>query len=357
MSAFDYGNARLRAMISRLLTKRDLENLAGSGTITGLISALTKTAYHKSVEFALARMTGIDCINEALRMDLINTLCKLRGFYSERAGVMVSIILRFYDLHNITAILRGLNNNIVPVKIFATLVPVGDLDLHTLTALSRAAGLREAIDMMASMRLPFAPPLLRLRSEQLSTSIPQMELALQRWHFQQAQDYATGIPDAKLFMAAINLDADLTNLRTILRFLHAPNEREAIYEQTSPHHIQNLFIGPGNIPFSLLDLCSQQENIKQALELLSSTAYGPVLRTGLGEYRASGHLSDIERQLNRFRLNWMASKINQNPLGIGLVLGYITLKVNEVSNLRWITNGINLSLKLEEIRGRLEIIV
>lgn len=349
MLGFDYGNARLRAMKSRLLTLRELENLAGAGSLAGLITALTKTAYRKPIESALARTSGMDCINEALQTDLVNTLGKMRSFYHESAGEMVNVMLLPYDLHNLITILRGLGNNIAPDKILATLLPVGELDLHTLSVLSGAPGVRAAIDIMASMNLPFAVPIMRLRSEVPGASIPWMESALQGWYWQQMQAYAAEIPDAELFEAAINLEADLINLRTVLRFIHAPRERVSIKEQTDNLGIQVFFIGPGRLSFTLLEHLSQLDDIKQAVELLSSTNYYTAIRDGLEAYHTSGRLSDFERQLNRFRLNWMASLINQDPLGIGLVLGYLALKVNEIGNLRWIANGISLDLKSEEI--------
>ena len=54
MSDYDYGNARLRAMKSRLLSWRELETLINIDNLQGLIAALTKTAYRKPVEAALA---------------------------------------------------------------------------------------------------------------------------------------------------------------------------------------------------------------------------------------------------------------------------------------------------------------
>ena len=40
MSDFDYGNARLRVMKSRLLSRQELEALAEAGSLNGLIAAL-----------------------------------------------------------------------------------------------------------------------------------------------------------------------------------------------------------------------------------------------------------------------------------------------------------------------------
>jgi hypothetical protein len=47
-----------------------MDSLVDSGSLQALIADLSKTAYRKPVEAALARATGIDCISLALREDL-----------------------------------------------------------------------------------------------------------------------------------------------------------------------------------------------------------------------------------------------------------------------------------------------
>ena len=86
MSTYDYGNARLRAMKSQLLPRRELDVLVEANSIQGLIAALTKTAYRKPVETALARTSGLDCVSSAVRDDLINSLGKARKFCNGQAG-------------------------------------------------------------------------------------------------------------------------------------------------------------------------------------------------------------------------------------------------------------------------------
>ncbi len=124
MSDFDYGNARLRAMKSRLLSQRDLDALVESNTLPGLISALTHTAYRRSVEAALARGSGMDCIAEALRLDMVSILGNVASFYSGMAREMVTIVLRSYDIHNLKTILRGLEKNVPSGEIMQALLPV-----------------------------------------------------------------------------------------------------------------------------------------------------------------------------------------------------------------------------------------
>jgi V/A-type H+-transporting ATPase subunit C len=357
MSGYDYGNARLRAMKSRLLSRRELEALAGVGSLRGLIAALTKTTYRKPVEAAMVHASGIDCIAEALRQDLIDTFGRIREFYIGHERDLVDIVLRIYDVHNLKTILRGLSQNAPSGEIITSLLPVGELSYSTLAELTRAPNPRAAIDLLASMRLPIAQPLLKLRAERPGADTPETELALEHWYFQRARQHLQRSPlGAGHLIAFLELEADLTNLLTVLRFAHAPAERRVLPRWLGADGFRRLFIDPGRLSFELLTSAGDQETPEAAVEALAGTPYEPLLRAGLEAYAQSGRLSDFEKYLRHFRLRWMAGLIAKDPLGIGVLLGYLALKTSEVSNLRWLAQGIRLGLKTEEIRRDLEFV-
>ncbi len=355
MSGYDYGNARLRAMKSRLLPRCELDALVETGSPQGLIAALTKTAYRKSVETALARASGMDCIAESLRYDLINTLGKVQKFFDGQAGEMAAIILRTYDIHNLKSILRGLSNQVAAGEILFTMLPIGELKEDMLTELARLPSPRAAIDLLASIGLPFAHPLLELRVEHPGTKTSEMELALDRWFYQETYQYLRSVRRAgNLLLSAVQMEADLTNLLTMLRFAHAPGERKFLRTWLHTDELDRLFVGPGKLEFGLLARAGSQDTVNAAVETLAKTPYDPPLRAGLKAYAQSALLSEFEKQLMRFRLTWMSRQITNDPLGIGVLLGYLALKVNEVSNIRWIAQGVNLGLKAGAIRTELE---
>ena len=357
MPDYDYGNARLRVMKSKLLPRRELETLSEAGSLQGLIAALTKTVYQKSVEAALTRVTGMPCIDEALRNDLVATVGRIHDFYKEDAGRMTAIVLRIYDIHNLKAILRGLSKHVPAGDILTALLPMGELGVSILRELAQLNNPREAIDLLASMGLPFARPLLNLRAEIPGAETFEMELALDKWYYEESRQSLrseTGLVDSLSY--ALFLEADLTNVLTVLRFAQSPHERDLLRERFGADEIEHLFIGPGRIPFELLAGACKQETVSASVEALSGTFLEPILRVGLDAYARSNRLSDIERQLRHYRLQWMAEQITKDPLGIGVVLGYVALKANEISNLRWIAQGVNLGLKVEAIRAELEMI-
>ncbi|NOH03424.1 MAG: V-type ATPase subunit [Chloroflexi bacterium] len=357
MTGFEYGNARLRYMKSRLLSRSELEGLTESDSLQGLIAALTRTAYRKSVETALTRWLGMECISEALHAELISLLGKIRSFYSGTPGEMVAIVLRAYDIHNLKTILRGISTNAPAAEILASLLPVGAIDHRLWAELANLQDVRAVIDVIASQGLPLAQPLLRLRAGRTAFSLFEMELALDQWHIHEALRFAkTKLRGKNRLTAALTLDSDLMNLMTALRFSHSPAERRLLRERTASDDLSQLFVGPGTLSFKLLAYAASQNSLEAALTVFGHSPYEAALQAGLEAHARSGRLTGLEKSLRRYRLQWMINSIAKDPLGIGLVLGCIALKVNEVNNLRWVAQGIHLGLKPDAIREEVEFV-
>jgi len=355
MTGFDYGNARLRAMRSRLLSKSEIEDLAQVASSQALINALAQTPYKRAIEAALVRTSGVDCVVEALSRDLVDTLGRVRQFYDGRAREMVDVLLVGYDVHNVKTILRGLAKQATPYEITAAIVPVGELGRGLLERLAGAPDPRAAIDMLASMRQSLANPLLRLRVRRPGASLFEMELALDQWRFQQAYISAKRLNRGteSLFLA-LDIEADLMNLLLVLRFVQAPAERRMLEKRLGTDDMSRLFVGPGRLSFPILLQVGEQSDFKSAIEILASTRYEAPLSAGLEGYARSRWLSEFEKQLRGFRLRQMVGLIAKDPLGLGVPLGYFALKTTEVSNIRWIARGMDLGLKPEVIKGELE---
>ncbi len=355
MSEYDYGNARLKAMKSRLLSRREVEGMTEAGNFQALTAALVRTAYRIPVQLALTRAAGSDAIEIALHDDLIEAVARIRGFFSGQAGEMVSLVLQAYDVHNVKAILRGLGNHAASSEIARTLLPVGALSEGLLAEIARAPGQRAAIDRLASMDLPIAHPLVHLRAARPGADTFEMELALEQWRYQQAQKRLTEEDEAeRLLWSAVMLDADITNLLTILRFIQAPIERKLLRQRLGSDQLQALLVGPGRISFATWTQVAEQTTLQGVVDQLAGTQLAPALQSGLEGYTRSRRLSEFEKKLTHFRLAWTAQWIAKDPLGLGVFLGYLALKVNEVLNLHWITRGIGMGISPAILRAELQ---
>ncbi|MDT8306155.1 MAG: V-type ATPase subunit [Anaerolineae bacterium] len=339
-------------MKSRLLSRRDLDALSDAGSLRALTAALAKTPYRRTLEAALVRLSEREAILVALRDDLEMTVTSLRRFYSGGAAARLNLLLSAYDVRNLKAVLRGLSSHATLGEIRTALMPAGTLAHDVLAELAQAPNARAAIDSVASMGLPFAAPLLRLRAEKPGATTQEMELRLDQWYFEQALEQAEGLQDETV-LNALRLEADLVNVQTVLRLAGAPEEQDAIKDWLGTEVVNTLFVGPGRLPFELLARAARQESVAAAVEILAHTAYGAPLAAGMERYRRTGRLSSLERQLHRHRLALYSALIARQPLAIGVVLGYLALKMNEVDNLRWITNATHLGMKPTSIRAEL----
>jgi len=114
-----------------------------------------------------------------------------------------------------------------------------------------------------------------------------------------------------------------------------------------------LFIGPGHIPLGLLAEAARQPSVTEAVNALAGTLYGATLQGAMEKYATANRLSVFERALMRQQLQHAVGFFAADPLGIGVLLGYVVLKTNEVANLRAIAQGLMLGEKSDRIRAEL----
>jgi V/A-type H+-transporting ATPase subunit C len=350
MRGFEYGNTRLRGMKARLLTASELDRLSKEGDLDALSDSLTDTAYAESMEVGLAYAGGRAAIMYALREEMKRVFDKIRGFYQGEIREMVMLSLRHYDIFNLKTILRGLDAGLPFDEIRRSLLPIGELSLPVLEELARAGDPRGAIDRMATLQMGHARPLLRLRRERPGAEVYEMEIALSQWHFEHAQEILLGA--ARKFepmREAVAMDADISNIMTALRFAAAGLEIDDITRWKHDDTALWPFVPSGKLEIEQLKSATESGNVAEAVEQLAVQPYQAALLTGLEDYRRTGRLSEIESALMEYRLSWRASLIMEDPLGIGVSLAYIGLKVNEIQNLRRITIGIELGLPAEDI--------
>ena len=179
-----------------------------------------------------------------------------------------------------------------------------------------------------------------------------MEVALDRWYF----DTTLAGAGHTTLREAVILEADVTNMLTVLRLVGVPDVPTILRERLGAADVTRLFVGPGQIPFALLVKAAQRETIPDAVDTLAVTVNGATLTAALPAYAASAHLSVFERALAQQQLRHAAGLVASDPLGIGVLQGYAALKTNEIANLRAIAQGLLLGERPDRIRSELMLI-
>ncbi len=354
MPNFDYGNARLLATKSRLLSRQRLERLAGLSSVGALLDELADTPYDRFIHATLLRTASLAAASRMLTEALIAVGEKLRSFYQGSARRQLALWLLRYDVQNLKAVLRGSAWDAARHEIERAFIPLGELSEHVLVDLLEQPGIGEVIDRLATLGSPLATPLVKGRAEHGLEALPALEMALDRWVWRHIAEQLKRMRSAGRLAEAFALEADVTNLITVLRIVAADLSSETLRARLGIEDVEGLFVELGSVPLPTLRRAATRETAEAAVAALSDTAYEDALRKGLDTYVSDGAWGAFEATLTGYRLRRLAAQIRTDRLGISVPLGVLALKVNEVRNLRWIANGIYMGLPEERIASRLE---
>ena len=357
---YDYGNARLRAMRSRLLTPADYSQLLEKANVDEVITYLSKTPYKNEIETSLLRFRGVSCVFEAAHLNLTRTLLKVRNFFLDEPRFLLEILLRRWDRHNLLTILRGQAQESAPERVLAALVPVGQLDKIALRELARQPNLRAVIDLMSTWQLPYASALRQVRVRTGGVSdLESLEVALSRSHFQSIKDELKDRNNNRTrVLIQIKTEIDSINLSTAFRL----NRLCEIAGSQSPLKTEDFrlhFIEPGGFltPSWLAERAAGMAGPAALVEVLHDSRYGQALEIGLKRYQSGdGDIAVLERELERWKTEHDAAMFGKGGLSIGIAMGYFGCKETEIGNLRLIAQGVASGLDREQILSDLIVV-
>ena len=352
---YAYGNARLRAMRSRLLAEADYSDLLAKTGIEEVITALTDTPYKDDVETALMRVGGVRCVFEALRANLTRTLRQVREFFEGEPRTLVDVLLRRWDRHNLLTILRGQSQEVSPETVLSAIVPVGQLDVVSLREMARQPGLRAAIDLMTTWQLPYTDVLRSVRAR--AGTIPnldQLEMALNRFHYAYLREtLSRGNGDRAIVAGHLQVEIDLVNISTALRLARLPGIVALVRQRYKTNDVGPLLIEPGGYLRTkrLVQLVAEANELEGLVRGLSDTRYGPALEAGWRRYQSEeSNFAVLERELERWQAERTAAMFTCDPLSIAIPIGYLGCKEVEVTNLRLIAQAVALDMNRKQVR-------
>lgn len=329
----DYGyiNARMRGMKSRLLTRRQLDDLITRPDLPSLIADLENSPYREEIIDAKGRLEGILCVESALRDNFTKTFRKIQDFArQEEAERYIVIFLHRWDVQNIKTILRGKNIHVTSEEIGSCLVPAGEMDEVTLNELLKQPDVRGVIDLLATWRVPYARPLTEAYPDFAKTKdLAVLECALDRYYYTDALDSvkAPGYNN-QLIRDFLRLEIDVVNIRTVLRMVR---------DHVDPEDARRYLI-PGGREFDerkLHDLL-RLPSIGDVVKALAATPYRFLADLPDSAVRTE-KISVIEKELERFLVKKGVGAFRMDPLSVASVIGYFWAKYNEVTNIRIIS--------------------
>lgn len=347
----DYGycNARVRGMRSRLLSQSFMDGLMQAKDMGAIIHTLMETEYGPDLEAQLLHGRTARQVDIALRENMVRTFRKVLGLVNEEAAALLTTVLGRWDLFNIKTIIRGKHMSLDMQEVADSLITVGQLTRIDFDELSRQPDVAAVVGTLATWDLPFGQALREAMPEYLRDgNLAVLELALDRYYMGWAAKRLKGRGSNKAVVSRfLGVQMDTTNLLTAIRLLNADLGDE------DPMR----FFMPGglHVTEALFRELAAMSDVDEVYDRLKRTPYGRPVEAVALKYVESGSIAVFERALEDYMFRRAYQAGRGDALGVGVLIGYLWAKANEVTNLRIVVKGVEVGIP--ESRMREELIV
>lgn len=335
MTAFDYGNARLRARKARFLVRADYRLLVGASDLDGLIGILGATRYGQDLEEVLPRYRSIRRIDAAVSYHIGRTLTEMAGFYEDEAGSAAALLLERWDLRNLQAVLRGVAGGVGPAEIASTLTPAGTIAQAVLRSLAAASSLRSLIDLMVALGVPGRRAALRVAETwpdyERSDDPAHLELAVHRVYTAswQARLAELDLPPLTLLFLR---EADRANLLAAIRLFALP--ADFADSKLDDHWVA------GTLPAEVLSRAAGAADREAAAALLSA-GMPAVWAQALDEWREHGDATRTSETVDAAITRELAAFfVTGDPLSVDIPVAFTAALESEARNVRWVARSV-----------------
>jgi V/A-type H+-transporting ATPase subunit C len=344
---YDYVNARIKGMKSRLLAPPLFETLILKPDVESIIAELENTPYKPEIEKATVQYSGIKCIEVALRKDFANTFRKILGFMKGgESETYINILLSRWDIQNIKTILRGKNIHMTSAEIVECLVPAGQLDDTTLIELIKQPDVKAVIDLLATWGIEYAKPLTRnFKEYSEKRDLTVLEYAIDKFYYENAlEKLGEDSYDDRIILDMITTEIDVTNIKNVLKMIRDKIEIEEA----------ETFLIKGGITLDIEKLLSMLRSgtLEGAIKVLDATPYKFLSELPPDAFKTE-KISVFEKELEKYLIKRGISRFLGDPLSIAIAVGYVWAKYNEITNIRIIARCKTADITEKEIREEL----
>lgn len=343
LSDYGYVNARVRGMRAHLLNKDFFKKLVEADSFDSLQGLLEQTVYRREINEAFLTNPENPDYDQALNMNLTASLKTVHDACGGEARRLVDILLSRYDVQNIKAVLRGKQGHARPSEILSTLVPVGGILPETLERMAQETDVAEVITFMKNWKIKYAKPLVEaypLYKEE-DHDLAVLELALDKYHFQDAIDELQGKDtNVKMVWEITTAEIDLRNISTLVRTRGIRME---------PEEVERWRIPGGTLDRGQFLYLHNLGDIARIVAEYPDPRYRKILDRALAEYQEIDVVA-FDRELEHDLTEKGVAMSNVDVLGIGVIIGFVWSKQNEIVNLRIVLKGKMMEQTPEEIR-------
>lgn len=329
MDDYAYLNTRIRFLRSELLDPRVYGELMSLPDLISVRGFLGKTVYEKGLGDSSVSLSW-NRLEACVREEWGRAVNKVYQMTDGGPRAYLHGLIAWWEGENLKAIFRGKYNHFGEQEILSILLPVGSLNPSALRELVRQPSVQGIIDMLVTWRSPYSKPLkIALKNQPILKRLDLLELSLDRFIFEDTfKNIKNDGQDGWKFGQMAGLMVDKINLLTAFK---AFRERGSALSDPADYFIR----GGNHVIPKVFQKLIRAKDLNDLIEIIKQTPYFSVV-AGMNPEGGIFPALSLEVGLNRFMLRQARKMAIDDPLGIGLMAGYLLQKYFEVVNLRMI---------------------
>ncbi len=349
---YGYANARVRGMKGLLLNQSTLEELIKVGTIEGMIELLQRTHYKGHFVKESVNYSGSQLIEMASGKSFIKAIEKIRKFTPSDSLPAVNALLQKWGLLNLKTMIHAkrLGKSYADVKPY--LFPVGGVtedDLERIMDANEKEIFREirhtelGADMLSTSTKHFS----KRMQETFTNALKSTDMFIQLETIMDAYIYM--LMDKSLSEVG---GKEIDSIRRILK-LEIDAKNILIVERMKKHgynleSIKANLIKGGTLDSKFAEKLVESKDVTATVSLIKSKFRRFDIKEGI-----ENSLVDLEIAIEKALAAEKVLAFNRSILSVGVILGFILIKQEEMNNLRKITKAKEFGIPEEDVKEML----
>lgn len=338
-----YYNTRVHGMQSALFSHAQLDSLLQQDEIGVLVDFLLNSPYDKDMAESLERLKGGDAVELAVSTNMAKTFGLLLERATGRFAEFAHLFFARWDLIVVKTLLRARHQGLDPDAAANALLSGPNLTPETVYRLARCADMETLIGALAVWNPALCACLKRAFPEyENERRIAVLEDALDGTYFagNAAQLASKEDEDSRCLRRFFQMEIDRINLRTVIQTKGGKESPQQVVERILPE---------GGIHRETLVKMALAQDVVEAMECLGSTPYTKLVE-GLYRHLETKRFTPLERVFDFLLVRELRRMARVHVFTVAVVMHYVWLKHNEVTNLRLIARGHGRHLTLGRIR-------
>jgi V/A-type H+-transporting ATPase subunit C len=322
---YGYINARLKAMHAKFLSGK-IDEALQANSYNEFLRILSETDMGADLGDATVQGAGLIELDRAVSRNFYNTAQKVVGMADGESGKDIGLLFARYDLTNLKAIARGKTSSRPQADIEASLLPAGTLKPAVLSQLAAAPDLSSLAGVVGLAGSPLASAF-RKASAQLAADgdLLGFEVALDQAYYGEAVAQAS----SSVLKHYLRREIDGANILTAMK----------LRAQGRIDNLDAYFVRGGReVDATRFSQIASGVGGLEGLAAFSSVADAP-------------NLGAAEAAVRTVILRDAKKLFAADALGIGVTIGFLKEKENEVALTRLIARGKYYNVPAEALRN------